>query len=95
MGHSLEDYIYSLSLYALIKEKIEALWVGEDPATVAYYKLNGDPIVNGILKVNMIKIRNDWWGTRFTANILIDLRKELPEVTKEELIDMLKESIDG
>lgn len=46
--------------------------------------------MNGILKVNLIKIRSHWRKTGSTANILIDLRTELPEVTKEELLEALK-----
>lgn len=71
--------------------KIEQLWVGEDLATLAYYKLRGIQVINGILNVNTIKIGPKYVAVSGTASTLMLLREEYPEITKEEVIGWITE----
>lgn len=95
MGYSLEDYIYSLSKYALIKEKIEALWVGDDPVVAAYWGLKGTPVIRGIINTENIQIRNNLLNCAHTVEVLNDIREQYPKVTKEQVLEMLNSASYG
>lgn len=76
----------------IVEEKINGLWVGESPSVLVYYRLAGIKVVNGIAEA--YKVNGHWYRPNETPRILRCLRIEHPEVTKRELMDMLRKRID-
>lgn len=82
--------LISMSIY-WGSAKIEQLWVGEDLTTLAYYKLKGIRVINGILDINTIKVGPNNVSVSGTASTLMLLRDQYPEITKEEVIEWITE----
>lgn len=61
----------------IVEEKINGLWVGESPSVLAYYRLAGIEVVNGIAEA--YKVNGNWYRPRETPEILRCLRIEHPE----------------
>lgn len=97
MKYSLEHYIglfrdISPYIVSLRCEKINKLWVGESPAVLAYYRLKGIRVTHGILNVNTVEINGKDLPCCGSREILMDLRVDCPEVTKEEVLNALQQT---
>lgn len=96
---TLEDYIdlllgnYRYSLYYF--KRVEELWIKEDPSLIAFHQLSGRKVINGILDVTEI---DDHLGIRYydcapVVKDLLRLRKDYPNVTREEFLDVLRSNL--
>lgn len=75
--------------------KIDQLWVGEDPAILAYWGLQGFKAIKGILNIDEVELGTEGgniktYGCSYTKMRLINLRADHPELTKEQFLEMLQ-----
>lgn len=74
---------------SLTLAKVNELWLS--PAKLAYAKLKEDHhISHGIRTVGSVYVNSEWRGVEHTKETLINLRKEHPEISKEEFMDRIK-----
>lgn len=66
-------------------DKIEVLWIGTTILS-AFYRLKGEKVTYGILDTPFVSGMH----VNVTRGHLIQLRKEFPEITKEEVVEAVR-----
>lgn len=79
------NYVYGINQCQEIKKKVNNLWVEGDPSMLAYYALKGIPVMNDI-STHFQNEDGVFHELYVTPYVLIEFRKEYPEVTKEEFL---------